>query len=249
MKYLRAILLGFVQGATEFLPVSSSGHLVLLERLGVAPPSVYFNLILHVATLFAVLVVMRREVRDMIRHPVKGDAKYVLVASLPTAAIAVMLKKYLPRLFEGSLLPFGFLLTSALLLLPCLFKGRAKGERLSLPRSIGVGCMQGIAALPGVSRSGATIVAAELMGVDPERAARFSFLLSIPAILGGFLIEGVECGFRAEGVETGEVVVASVVAFIGGLIAAKGMLRIVKKGLAPFAIYTFLLGIGCFFLL
>jgi len=196
-----------------------------------------------------VLIVMRREVWDMVRHPVKGDAKYVLLASLPTAAIAFLLKKCLPSLFAGSLLPFGFLLTSAILLLPRVLDRRAKGGCLSVPASLFTGVVQGIAALPGVSRSGATIAAAELVGIDAERAARFSFLLSIPAILGGFLLEGIECGFQADGVGAGEVVLASVVAFIGGLVAAKGMLKIVKKGLAPFSIYTFILGIACFFLL
>ena len=249
MTYFKAILLGLIQGVTEFLPVSSSGHLVLLERLGFAPPSVFFNLILHVATLLSVLLVMRREVWEMLRHPVRGDMKYILVASLPTVAVALLFERCFPAVLEGSMLSFGFLLTSCLLLLPELVKGRARECEIGAGNSFLTGLAQGIAVLPGVSRSGATIAALELAGVDGERAARFSFLLSLPVIAGGFLFEGIQSGFSLQQSDIGVVLAASLAAFLGGIVAANFFLRKIKKGLKPFAVYTFLLGIASFFLL
>ena len=248
MEYLKAIVVGVVQGITEFLPVSSSGHLAILAKLGVAPTSVFYNLSLHLATLLALCIAMRREIVDLVRHPIKGDAKYVLAASLPTVAIALLFKKCFPSLLTGRLLAFGFLLTAAILTTSELFAREKQGRMLDAKVSLFTGAMQGIAVLPGVSRSGSTIAALRLCGVASERAASFSFLLSIPVIVGGFLSEGVESGFSAAGVAAGEILVASVAAFISGIFAVKVMLRGIKKGLKPFIPYTLALGVVCFFL-
>ena len=249
MKYLKALLVGMVQGVTEFLPVSSSGHLTLLAKLSVAPTSVFYNLALHLATLLALVIVMRREVWEAVRHPIKGDGKYVLLASLPTVAVALVFKKCFPALLTGSLLGFGFLLTSAILFVSeWLCRGRV-GRMLDAKTSFLTGLAQGIAVLPGVSRSGSTIAAARLCGVPAEDAARFSFLLSVPVIVGGFLLEGAESGFSAAGADLSEILVAAAAAFVSGLFALKFMLNIVKKrGLMIFAPYTFILGILCYFL-
>ena len=248
MTYLKAILLGLVQGLTEFLPVSSSGHLLLLEKLSFAPASLFLNLALHVATLFAVLIVMRREVWDILRHPLSSDLKYICLASLPTVAVALLFSFFLPELLAGAMLPFGFLLTSALLFLTESFS-KGRGREIDVRNSLITGVMQGIAVLPGVSRSGATISALRLTGVEGEKAAAFSFLLSLPVIAGGFLLEGVKSGFSVEGAELPVVAAAVLAAFLSGLFAAKFMLKRVKKGFLPFAIYTLLIGIASFFLL
>ncbi|HAE88881.1 MAG TPA: undecaprenyl-diphosphatase [Clostridiales bacterium] len=248
MKYVKAVFVGLVQGVTEFLPVSSSGHLTLLARLNVAPTSVFYNLALHLATLVAVLIVLRREVWQMIRHPVRGQAKYVLIASVPTVIVAFLFKKLCPSLLTGRLLGFGFLLTSVTLFaLEKLCK--AQGDKgIGVKTSLLTGLAQGVAALPGVSRSGLTIAAARFCGAEYDSAAKFSFLLSVPVILGGFLLEGAESGFSAAGADAGEIVVAALAALISGLFAATFMLKKTKKGLLPFALYTFLLGIACYFL-
>ena len=247
MTIWRAILFGLVQGLTEFLPVSSSGHLILLERLSFAPPSVFLNLTLHLATLLAVLVTMRREVWAVVRHPVRGDLKYLIAASVPTVVIALAFEAFCPALTEGAMLPFCFLTTTCLLVLGDTFsKGRSRD--ISIGNSLLVGAVQGVAVLPGISRSGATISALRMCGVDRERATAFSFLMSIPVIAGGFLIEGVKSGFSVEGVTVTELLLASVVAFLSGLFAAKFMLG-KRMGMLPFAIYTFVLGIVSFFLL
>ena len=248
MKVLKALLVGAVQGLTEFLPVSSSGHLALLAKLGVAPTSVFFNLALHLATLVALLLVMRKEVWEIVKHPIAGKGKYVVLASLPTALIAFLFKWFFPQLLLGSLLGFGFLLTSALLFAVQLFCRENKGKMPGAKLSLLTGVLQGIAVLPGVSRSGATIAALRLGGVEGEEAARFSFLLSIPVIVGGFLTEGAESGFSVVGANGWEICVAAIAAFVSGILAVKFMLKQIKKGLLPFVIYTFCLGVACIFL-
>lgn len=247
MKYLRAALVGLVQGLTEFLPVSSSGHLAILARFGVCPTSVFFVLSLHLATLAALLVAMRREVAELCRHPIR-EGRYVLLASLPTVVIAFLFKRLFPSLLTGSLLGFGFLLTSALLTLSELFRTRSVGRMLDAKVSLLTGAAQGVAVLPGVSRSGSTIAVLVACGVEGDRAARFSFLLSVPVVLGGFLLEGIESGFSAAGAETGEILVAAGMAFASGLVAARFMLGRIKKGLKPFIPYTFAIGVLCYFL-
>ena len=248
MDIWRALLFGSVQGLTEFLPVSSSGHLILMERLSLAPPSVFLNLALHLATLLAVLVVMRREVWEIVRHPIRSDLKYVCLASLPTAGIALLMDAFCPTLIEGAMLPVGFLMTAALLVLAeTLSKGHSRD--ISVRNGLLVGVAQGLAVLPGLSRSGTTISVLRLSGVDAERATGFSFLLSVPVIAGGFLIEGVKSGFSVEGVTAAELLAAAAVAFVTGLFAAKFMLRAGRRKMLPFAAYACAMGIVSFFLL
>lgn len=248
MKYIKAILLGFVQGLTEFLPVSSSGHLILFERLFDIAPSVFFNLILHLSTLAAVLIVMRKEVWGLVCHPIASDLKYVAIASVPTVLLALLIETFFPSLLLGDLLAFGFLLTSAFLFLGERFSREDPFLRIGGKRAFWTGVAQGIAVLPGVSRSGATISALRLMGVDREKAAVFSFLLSVPVIAGGFLLEGIESGFSLGGASLPEILLAAVSAFASGAFALRFMLGKIKKGFKPFVWYTFALGIACFFL-
>jgi len=247
MKYLKALLVGVVQGLTEFLPVSSSGHLTILSRFGVCPTSLYFNLALHLATLAALLIQMRREVSEVVRHPIR-EGKYILLASVPTVLIAFLFKKLFPEALTGSLLGFGFLLTAAFLTLAEVLRRDSKGRMLGGRIALLTGTAQGIAVLPGVSRSGSTIAVLTACGIDGERAARFSFLLSVPVIVGGFLLEGIESGFSAAGADAGEIIVAAIAAFLSGMAAVRFMLGHIKKGLKPFIPYTFVIGVLCYFL-
>jgi len=249
MKYFKAILIGLTQGLTEFLPVSSSGHLILLEKFSFAPPCVFFNLILHLSTLAAVLLVMRKEVWEIVRHPISSDLKFVALASLPTAAIALFISRVFPSLLLGEMLAFGFLLTAAILFLGEYFAPSDRFLKIGAKSALVTGIAQGIAVLPGVSRSGATISALSLSGVQREKAVGFSFLLSIPVIAGGFLLEGIESGFRVEGADLPEILLAAGAAFLSGVFALKFMLSKIKKGVKPFILYTFALGIACFFIL
>ena len=248
MKYVKALLVGLTQGVTEFLPVSSSGHLTILAKLSVAPTSVFYNLALHLATLLALLIVMRREVWAVVKHPIKGEAKYILLASMPTIAVALLIKTFVPDLLTGRLLGFGFILTSAVLFASEKLRRENVGRMIGVKTSLFTGLMQGVAVLPGVSRSGMTIAAQRFMGVPQGDAARFSFLLSVPVILGGFVLEGAESGFSFAGADLSEVAVAFVAAFVSGLFALRFMLDKIKKGLLPFVPYTFLIGVLCYFL-
>ena len=247
MKYLKAALVGVVQGLTEFLPVSSSGHLTILAKFGICPTSLFFNLALHLATLAALLVQMRREVWAVMRHPIR-EGKYILLASVPTVLIAYLFKKLFPEVLTGALLGFGFLLTAAFLTLAEVLRRDSKGRMIGGKISLLTGAAQGIAVLPGVSRSGATLAVMTACGVEGEKAARFSFLLSVPVIVGGFLLEGIESGFSAASADAGEIVVAAIAAFLSGLIAVRFMLGHIKKGLKPFIPYTFAVGVLCYFL-
>ena len=200
MSLFEAIILGVVQGLTEFLPVSSSGHLLLLQRVfGIEEGGLFFTVMLHLATLVAVLIVYRRQVWQLICRPFQKTVLLLVIATLPTVAIALLFKKVAPfdafyeKAESGVYLGLGFLFTGCLLLLSDLLRrGRKKGRPLhemTVGDGIAVGCMQAIGVLPGVSRSGSTISGALIAGLNSRAAADFSFLLSIPAIIGGVVLE------------------------------------------------------------
>ena len=249
MKIWEGIVLGFIQGLTEFLPVSSSGHLLLLEKLGVGEESLFFNICLHVGTLFSVLIVTRKSWINLVKNPKNKTTLYLVLSCLPTVAIALLLKTFAPTLIEGDYLPLGFMAT-AVLLMGCEKLNNARNDTLSFKSSILSGVFQGIAVLPGISRSGATITALRLAGVDKEQSADFSFLMSIPIILGSLILEGVDVFMGGYTLSTDEIlplILGTITAFLSGCFAIKFFLNMVKNhSLKPFAIYTFLMSIASF---
>ena len=245
MTWWQSLILGIVQGASEFLPISSSGHLLLLEKLGVGQESLFFNIMVHVGTLVAVLIALRKSWWQIVRHPKQKLTGYILCACVPTVILAVVFKYLVPSLLDGLLLGFGFVLTATLLIAGELLKP-AQPALLNTKKSILTGVLQGIAVLPGVSRSGATISALTMQGVDKPTAANFSFLLSIPIILGSAVLEVVEIIHGGAGLDVDilPLVIGTVAAFISGLISIKFFLKLVAKhSMIGFAIYTLLLGI------
>lgn len=246
MKIWEAVVLGIVQGASEFLPISSSGHLFLLEKLGVGEESLFFNVCLHVGTLLSVLIALRGEWIPLVKNPLQKKTAYIFIACVPTVLIAVIFKVLAPDLLTGKLLGFGFILTACLLFLgeKRLF---AKEGFLDVKTSILTGIMQGIAVLPGISRSGSTIACMSMLGMGKEEAANFSFLLSIPIIIGSALLEGGEVIFSDAGFDTSQiapVIVGTVCALISGYISIGFFLKMIKRrSLMGFALYTLLLGI------
>ena len=245
MTWWEALILGIVQGASEFLPISSSGHLLLLEKLGIGTPSLLFNVTVHVGTLLAVLIALLKSWWPLLRHPLQKKTGYILIACIPTVMIALVFKFALPSLLDGALLGFGFVLTACLLFAGEKLKSTTTAL-LSPKTSILTGIMQGIAVLPGVSRSGATISALTLQGVDKTTAADFSFLLSIPIILGSALLEGVEVAKSTVALDVGilPLIIGTAAAFISGLVSITLFLKLIKKhSLLPFAVYALLLGI------
>ena len=243
-----------VQGLTEFLPVSSSGHLVLIEQLfGVSDNTMLLNLFLHLATLLAVVIVYRETLWKIIKNPFQIYSFKLLIATIFTVLFAFIydfsgLENYVTKIY-----PFGFLLTSVLLLLCHKYQTHAMSvniEKVSFKKSMIVGMVQGLAVIPGLSRSGSTISSLVLSGTDESQASEFSFLLSIPIIIGGFCLELIRekntlsyFTFNNFGV----YFIAFTLTFIVSIIALKLTIKLLKKQkFLLFSIYTFLMFILTF---
>lgn len=194
MTVLHALVLGILQGATEFLPVSSSGHLALAQRLipGFSQPGVAFDVALHLGTVVSVLAMEARRLGDAVRHGYALRLVAVLaLATAATAAVAFPLRHTAEAAFTQPLLVgCGFALTGLLLLLLPQATGGRDAPATSFRDALFVGLVQGVAVMPGVSRSGSTIVAGAVAGMERRWAADFSFLLSVPAVLGAAVVEG-----------------------------------------------------------
>ena len=251
MEFIQAIILGLIQGLTEFLPVSSSGHLVLFQNLfGIKEAGQAFSIILHVATLIAVFVYYWKDIWALIRNPFQRTTALLIAGTLPTVVIALLFNDTFNAIFgAGKFIGFNFLFTGCILLYAdSRIAGRKKIRNMSLFDAIVVGTMQGVAILPAVSRSGMTISTSLARGMNREEAARFSFLLSIPAILGAMVL-------TIKDIVTGEVVLADamgiapmacgfVAAAVSGYLAIRFMVDVIKKGkLKWFSVYVFILGI------
>ena len=268
MEIWEALVLGLAQGLSEFLPISSSGHLLILEKCGIGQENLFFNIMLHVGTLFAVLIALRKTWIPLLPFPCSKKKKSqignleiqtvfgglsaikidgcVVLACLPTVALAFVIKLLTPSLLGGKLLGCGFVLTATLLYLGENFKP-TKSTLLTPKTSILTGVLQGIAVLPGVSRSGATISALTLQGIDKKAATTFSFLLSIPIIIGSALYESIDLitGKATLSISASAVVVGVIAAFLSGLAAIKFFLKLIEKhSMLGFIAYTLLLGIA-----
>lgn len=245
MNVWQAMLLGLVQGLCEFLPVSSSGHLVLFqELLGVDDPGILLDTLLHVGTLIAIFVVFWRDIWAMLRRPLSKPVYLLVMATIPAVVATLLLGDFFEVAFTGEFLGLGFLATSIILFI----SGKRQGHRkdLSYADAAVMGCFQAFAILPGVSRSGSTISGGLFRGVEREQAARFSFLMSIPAILGSVVLQvkDLVTGEVATSLEFWPVLVGTAVAALSSLFAIKVMLYIVRRtNLKWFALYTAVLGV------
>lgn len=241
MSILQGIFLGIVQGLTEFLPISSSGHLVLFQKVfHLDGDFLLFNLILHLATLLVVIIVFRKTVWEIIRHPFGRMGRLIILSCVPTLIIALFARD-LVRNPSGIFLGFMFLL-SALLLTSSqiLAKKRPLGFPITTKHSLIIGTVQGIACLPGLSRSGSTISAGLLSGASKDEVAEFSFLISAPVIFGGFLFELIDIIKYDAAVSFSVLptILGFVCAFIVGIIAIKFMLKLIKNlNYAWFSVY------------
>lgn len=242
---LQGFILGLVQGLTEFLPVSSSGHLLLLEHFGVGEESLFVNLALHIATLLSVCIALRKELLEVIKNPFGEEMRFLLLSAVPTALIALAIRKFCP--LEADMLPFFFILTSAVLILPNVIKRNPVPltGKTCIKDALIAGAAQGIACFSGLSRSGTTVSCLALCGVEENKRAKLSFLMSVPVILGSAIVEF--AGGGAKNVNVSALMVGAVTAFLVGLVAIKIFIKIVEKNkMWIFSIYTFLLGIGSF---
>ena len=245
--------MGLVQGLTEFLPVSSSGHLVLAQSLiaDFDQPGVLFDTLLHAATLLAVLVYFRRDVVELLGCLTPGGdpgkrrvVGLLLLATVPTGLIGVLFKDPLEALFHAPRAAAAMLLvTGAVLWVSGLgARPRLALAEIGVPRSLAVGLVQGMAIVPGISRSGSTIATATLLGVRGEDAARFSFLLSIPAICGAVVLQLGELSGLPEGAAI-PYLLGAVAAFASGLWAIRFLMQVIRRGrFRWFAVYCWALG-------
>ena len=273
METWQAALFGLVQGVTEFLPVSSSGHLRVIEHFsGLTEPQTTFDLGLHAATLAAVMIFFYREIWDMVISPIRSvrnlagskglsgvvedtgvrGALFIILGSIPTAILGFKLGPYLES--NAASLEFVatmFLINSAILMgsrwvvLPTPARRLNSGfAGMNFMDAVFIGTVQGLSVARGISRSGSTISFAIMLGVDRETAGKFSFLLAIPAIAGATFYSMVSENLGPVP-ETTPLLVGGAVAFVSGLISLKLLMAVVKKGkLHVFAPYTLLLGIG-----
>lgn len=267
MSYIEAIILGIVQGLAEFLPVSSSGHLLMLQHFfGIEADSVLiFTVLLHVGTLISVFFCYWNDILELIKElfvtigdlvrgrglrlnerPVRKLGVMIVVASIPTAVIGILFED----IFEGfytTLLPTGcgLLITGMLLWIAEMKRDNAKQiEDMKFSDALVVGAMQGIAITPGISRSGSTLFGALSKGLQRDFAVKFAFLVSIPSIIGSVIFEGgSEAMESALSTNLGPVIVGCVAAAVSGVIAIKAMITVVRKlSLRYFSIYVWIVG-------
>jgi undecaprenyl-diphosphatase len=259
MTILEAVMLGAVQGVTEFLPVSSSGHLVLLQRIfGISEPVLLFDTMVHVGTLGAVFVVLRRDIGAILRRIAQPLTGFLIVGTIPAVVAALAVKDKIEGAFEsGAYLGFAFLFTALALLAAEALSHRPgparPREAMGWLDALIIGVCQAVAIIPGVSRSGLTLSGALSRKLNREFAARFSFLLSIPAILGALVLQVKDlvfdggagaAGGMAGGVGIAALVAGTVTAAVVGFFAVQLMLRIVREhSLWGFAAYTAVLGV------
>jgi len=251
---IRYVILGIVQGLTEFLPVSSSGHLVLGEHiLQLDPPGVLLETVLHLGTLFSVLFVFRRDVLNLVRSVFKGgedrnEAFRLLLATLPIVLVGFFLQSRIEGVFSSILLVAVCLCVNGGILFLADWANR-RADRVSVPpgTALLIGLAQAASLLPGISRSGVTISTALFLGTRGKEAARFSFLLAIPAIFGAGLFQF----YKAHRVVTPwqaewrGLLVGGLVAAIVGAFAIKGLLAVIARGrLKTFAGYCLALGVA-----
>lgn len=248
MNIFQAIILGIIQGFTEFLPVSSSGHLLLAQSLfGIQQDSLVFEVILHLGTLIPVVIVYWKDIIKLIKQPFQKMTYLIVLGTLPAVFAALFLDDYIDIIFSGTkFLAFGFIITGfALLYADKIEDGWKKEDDIKYSDSIIIGIIQAIAIAPGISRSGSTIAGSLFRKLDRETAAKYSFLLSIPAILGGAVLEIAK-------IIKGDIVLASLdlfpmfigflAAMLSGYLAINFMLALIKKAkLKYFSIYVFIL--------
>jgi undecaprenyl-diphosphatase len=249
MNYFDAIILGLIQGLTEFLPVSSSGHLVLAQyMLGLKQQGVTFELMVHFGTLLSVLIYFRKRITAMIvaifdksMVAERRMIAFIIIGTLPAVFAGFFLENFFEEAFGSPVETSIMLLITGLLLLSTALVKKKEGM-LDIPRSIIIGIGQALAIMPGISRSGSTISFGMFAGVKPVEAAEYSFLLSIPAIAGAIVLKSKELmGLQAS--LAGHYLIGALISFLSGLLAVYLLLDIIKRGkFEYFGIYCLIIG-------
>ncbi|MDR1866630.1 MAG: undecaprenyl-diphosphate phosphatase [Bacteroidales bacterium] len=257
MDCLEALILGVIQGLTEFLPVSSSGHLQIGSALlGITVDgNLTFDIVVHAATVLSVIVALRKEILDLLqglfRFQWNDQTRFIAklaVSAVPVALAGIFFEEEVEKIFSGSLMIVGamLLLTAALLTFACYAKPRRK-ERISFADAFIIGVAQACAVMPGLSRSGTTIATGMILGNQKEATAKFSFLMLLAPVMGKCLLDWLSGNFAsaASGIPAMSLLTGFAAAFVTGLLACTWMLALVKKGkLIYFAVYCAFVGMA-----
>lgn len=255
MSIIEAIILGLIQGLTEFLPVSSSGHLEIAKAIfgdnSVPEESLLFTVILHFATALSTLVIFKKEIIEILKglFQFKWNEQTIfslkiIVSMIPAVIIGLLFEEQLESFFSGNLLLVGLMLLVTAVLLLFADKAKNTNKDVSYKNAIIIGISQAIAMLPGISRSGATISTSVLLGIDREKSARFSFLMVVPLIFGKVAKDLLTGDLSMNSSQTAPFIIGFIAAFFSGLLACKWMIALVKKSkLSYFSIYCVIVGI------
>ncbi len=255
MDVIDAIILGIIQGLTEFLPVSSSGHLELGKAIlgdnSVPEESLLFTVVLHFATALSTIVVFRKDILEIVKGILKfqwnEDMQFlakIVVSMVPAVVVGLFFEEQLEALFGGNILLVGCMLIVTALLLFLADKAKDTNKKVSFSNAFVIGISQAIAMLPGISRSGATISTSVLLGNDKTKAARFSFLMVVPLIFGKIAKDILSGDISTDSQNFTALSIGFVAAFVAGLFACTWMISLVKKSkLSYFAIYCVIVGV------
>ena len=255
MDYLDSLILGIIQGLTEFLPVSSSGHLELGKSIlgdnSLPKESMIFTVVLHFATALSTIVVFRKDIIEIIKELLKfewnSNTQFIfkiIISMLPAAFIGVFFETELESLFSNNIVLVGAMLIITGLLLLLADRAQNTSKNVSFKNAFTIGVAQAVAILPGISRSGATISTAVLLGIDKTKAARFSFLMVIPLIFGKIFKDIFSGELSYENTQITSLSIGFIAAFVSGLLACTWMIRLVKNSqLKYFAYYCAVVGI------
>ena len=255
MNEFIALLLGVVQGLTEFLPVSSSGHLELTKALSqadfVAKESLLFTITLHGATALSTVVFFRKDIGYILKElltlkpsPSFYFALHILLSMIPAVIVGLFLEDLITQLFDQNILLVGAMLIATGVLLGLADRAKPTLKDINARSAFIIGLLQAMAILPGISRSGSTIATAVLLGIDKEKAARFSFLMVVPLIVGSMVKSILDTDTIVADTSLFPLIIGFIAAFFTGLAACKWMINIVKKAqLKYFSWYCFVIGI------
>ena len=255
MDWIEALILGIIQGLTEFLPVSSSGHLELAKELfgnsTVPEESMLMTVVLHAATALSTIVVFRKDIVELVQGIIKWQwneemkfAAKIAISMIPAGIIGFALETQIESLFGGQIMLVGImlLLTAGLLFIADKAKTTEKG--VGFKNSFIIGIAQAVAILPGISRSGATISASVILGIDRTKSARFSFLMVVPIILGKMILDIFSGDIAQSGIGSLPLIIGFLAAFIAGAAACTWMISLVRKAkLKYFAFYCMIVGL------
>jgi len=255
MDIIDSIILGVIQGLTEFLPVSSSGHLELGKAIlgdnSVPEESLLFTVVLHFATALSTIVIFRKDIVDIIKGlfkpAVSDDQRFagkIIISMLPAVLVGIFFEEQLEKLFGGNIMLVGCMLIVTAILLFLADKAKNTEKKVGFKDAFIIGISQAIAMLPGISRSGATISTSVLLGNDKTKAARFSFLMVVPLIFGKIAKDVLSGELSFENQNSTALIAGFIAAFVAGLFACTWMIALVKKSkLSYFAIYCAIVGV------